>query len=125
MPMGWRVQLFENADFTGASATFQEGTVLLSPFSQAKSAIVEEPVEVYVDPNYKGAVGKLLPGCWDYTALGVPEDSISSFVIPAGMEIFLYKNRAFDQYLGVYNSSQSSLASSLNDQISGICVVRI
>jgi hypothetical protein len=93
----------------------------------ASSLIIEAPAEVYVDPSFNGAVGRLLPGCYDWNALGVPNDSISSIHVPAFLTVEMFRHGGFVESLGTLVSSHSSLQATVpaaNDQISGICVRR-
>lgn len=129
VPMGWRVQLFGSSNFTGPSATFEEGTYLSvgNIFNDTfSSAIVEEPVEVYADPNFNGAVGRLLPGCYGWNALGISNDTMSSIFVPSGMSVTVFNAGQLDPSAGTatFTSSQSSLGS-LNDKISSLCITRI
>lgn len=128
VPAGWRVQLFDNADFTGDRLTFNEGTYLFVGWGfndRASSIIVEQPVEVFVDPSYKGAVGKLLPGCYGANALGVPNDSISSIAISDHMSVTVFADPQFLGNSTTYTTSQSFLSSPFNDSITCICVSRV
>jgi hypothetical protein len=127
VPAGWRVQLFDGDNLTGASGTFNEGTYLFvgSGLNDIASSIsIEQPVEVYVDPFFRGAVGLLLPGCYGWNAMGVPNDSMSSIVVPNGMSVQVFTAGQFTGVTTTFFSNQINLSSPYNNSISSICVNR-
>ncbi len=123
VPAGWRVQLFDNTDHTGASQTFEEGAYR-NLDATASAISIEQPAEVYVNANFNGAVGRLLPGCYGWNALGVPNDSISSIFVPINMSVTVYTDGQYTGTSATFTDSQLTLSSTLNDKISSICVSR-
>jgi hypothetical protein len=126
VPSGWRVTLYDGADYTGAEATFHEGTYSsIGTFNdRASSVVVEEPVSIYVHANYGGAYARVHPGCWTVNQMGIPNDSMSSVYVPTGMKITLYQNDVFQGSSVTFTSSQAGLDGTWNDRPSSLCVAR-
>ena len=127
VPAGWRVQLFDHPDFTGQNATFNEGTYLFVGWGfndLASSVIVEQPLEVYTNPNFLGGMGRLLPGCYGWNALGVPNDSIRSIAVPSGMTVQVWTDGQFGGSTTTFRTSTAQMPSGFDNSISSICVYR-
>jgi trypsin len=125
VPSGWRVTLYDGPNQTGTAVTLTEGTYhSLGTFDNlASSVLVEEPVTVYVDANYRGASRRLPIGCQPLKYLGLPNDSISSIYVPAGMKAELFRDWGYspNQSL-VLTASNPSFPVGWNDTVSSICV---
>ena len=127
VPTGWTVTLFENGTdqaTPGASATFTEGSYdLIDAALDGKVSymVVREPAALYGDANYGSGLGKLVPGYYDTSQMGIPNDWASSLFVPAGLRVQLFQDGGLKGTNAIYTQSSSYLGS-WNDKTSGVCV---
>jgi hypothetical protein len=95
----------------------------------------EEPkVEIFTDCNYSGKSVKLGLGNYrNSDVIGLPNDSISSFKIPAGLKVILFEDNDFkgksfgiatDKPCLTDNSMPGKTGKTWNDQVSSIKIVK-
>jgi hypothetical protein len=133
VPAGWTATLYENADYSGTSATFTEGnysTVGSFFDNKASSMVVQEPAALYVGPNYNASIpistpntfSRLQPGCYDMAQMGVPNDSVRSVFVPSGLSVALFRDSGFGPPMTFLTSSAGTLANGWDAQASSVCV---
>lgn len=76
---------------------------------------------VFEHANYGGRARALGIGRWDLAQIGLPNDSISSLRIPAGLKVTLYEDAAF-RGSSVTFTSDTTFVGSFNDKTSSIVV---
>lgn len=115
VPLGLRLTLFENQNFTGRSImlTRDTGTDLMISYqfnNRTNSFIVEKIEEekvkeiekknviVYED-NFGGESRRLAPGRYDYQQFGIRDNTLSSITIPPGFRVQLFDHAGFEDRL--------------------------
>ena len=68
--------------------SFVQGTVLLTGNSNSQ-------VTLYTGDNFTGTSASLGIGSYDITGMGIPNDSLRSITIPAGLAVTLYDSASF------------------------------
>jgi hypothetical protein len=115
VPLGLRLILFENQNFTGRSImlTRDTGTDLMISYqfnNRTNSFIVEEIEErkvkeiekksvIIYEDNFSGESRRLAPGRYDYQQLGIRDNSLSSITIPPGFRVQLFDHAGFEDRL--------------------------
>ncbi|MDJ0616414.1 MAG: Vps62-related protein [Calothrix sp. MO_192.B10] len=78
-------ELLANRDIIGSWETFEAH----------RNTIKRDFVYIYEDVNFDGKSAELLPGDYDMSSLGIPNDSLSSLKVPLGMKVTLYEHHGF------------------------------
>ncbi len=127
VPAGFKVTLYENANFGGSQKVVTGDTSYLSDFNDLTSSIkveAEDLPEFYTDANYQGTSVKLSAGSYnnsDLIAKGLKNDSLSSVKVPEGYKITLYQDADYKGSTIVLQEDTSSLGD-FNDKTSSIKV---
>ena len=79
-------------------------------------------VTVYVDANFHGASAALGVGRHDLEQLGIPNRSLSSLRVPAGMVATLYENTHFQGRSKTFTRDAVYVGDDFNDKTSSIVV---
>jgi transglycosylase-like protein with SLT domain len=79
-------------------------------------------VTVFVDANFQGANAGLGTGRYDWGQLGIPNDSLSSLRVPAGLVATLYENTHFAGRSKTFTRDASYVGDDFNDITSSIVV---
>lgn len=145
VPSNLRVKVFiNNEQLSGSSYTINENTSCLSYSMNDKigSIVIEEKgyggnygnnppgnnqqVIIYTDENYRGQSATVLPGTYSsMSALGFPDNALSSLQVPAGYRVVLYENENFTgKNYTVTDSKSKFYLSGWNDKVSSIAVYR-
>lgn len=127
VPSGWRITVYENAGFTGASRQFQEGDIAYVGDDwndRVSSFVIERPLRVYQEGSYGGAYADFWPGMYDYAALGIANDSLSSLRVPPGMQVVLYEHGGFTGRSWVFSADTPYVGPAANDQTSSMIIYR-
>ncbi|SEK24148.1 Beta/Gamma crystallin [Stigmatella aurantiaca] len=128
---GYKVTLYENADFTGASLvrTADDGCLVSSGWNDRANAMVVEPVTpiavVYKDCNYTGAGFHLPVGSYDEAKLrelGMSPDIVSSIQVADGYEAVLYDGGYFDQTSYATGTNSCLVGAGWNDKAASFVI---
>jgi hypothetical protein len=79
-------------------------------------------VTIYDQCNYGGQSVPLNPGRYNYNAMGLQNDRISSIRIPSGYRVIAYSSKDFQGPTARFSRDVSCLNGEWNDQISSIIV---
>ncbi len=125
VPAGFKVTLYENANFGGSQKAVTEDTSYLGDFNDLTSSIKVESEDLpvfYTDADYQGTSVKLSAGSYNYSDLiakGLKNDSLSSVKVPEGYKITLYYDADYKgsakvlledtSFLGTFNDKTSSI----------------
>ena len=145
VPAGMRVRLFENSGFGGRSLDVTSDTSCLTGMrwgnsqqtwnDYVSSIRVEDlpnlAATIYADCNYSGQSQTLSPGDYDMARIQLPNDSISSIRVPAGLRVQLFEHAGFGGRSLEVTSDTSCLTNqrwgnrrqTWNDYVSSIKVV--
>jgi hypothetical protein len=128
---GYKVTLYENADFTGASLvkTADDSCLVGAGWNDRANSVVVEAVTptavVYNDCNYSGPGINLPVGSYDedtLRTLGLSPDVISSLQVADGYEVVLYDGGRFDQTTLVTGTNSCLVGASWNDKAASLVV---
>jgi predicted alpha-1,6-mannanase (GH76 family) len=126
-PPGSTLTLYENNNFTGASAVRTGNDTLLidegwnDRTTSLVSASTSAPVGVtfYQDSNYGGAASALLgKGNYGVLPASVPNDWMSSLRVPSGWVVDAYANGNFTGAVCTFTADTSWVGSACNDVMS-------
>lgn len=79
-------------------------------------------VTVYVDANFEGVSATLDVGQYDWGQLGIPNDSLSSLRVPAGLRATLYEDTHFGGRSKTFAQDADYVGDDFNDITSSIVV---
>lgn len=138
VPAGYSVYLYQHADFTGES---------LGPYTQGKYNIPEyfnnrltsaklilnqpkpQPQPVRRCPTFYTAAsqkGESFQLCNGGNVPAKYNDQVSSFYVPRGYEVHLYKNYGLSgEYYGPYSEGSYSVPAFLRNQVSSVAVKKL
>ena len=126
VPYGLRVTLYEQGGFAGASEVYTADVSLVAKNDVTSSIVVEErhppQATIYPDGNYAGQGQSLSVGRYDWSALTIGNDKLSSLRVPAGLRVTLYEHGGFTGARWVYYADQAQVGN--NDATSSIVVER-
>jgi hypothetical protein len=128
VPDGWRVTLYQDALFSGATQTLTRDASELGTMSGAVSGIYVElpPWGATITPGYdnSGTSMVLMPGRYSsLSGIGFKDNSVSSVTVPPGWRVTLFKDEDFGGTATALTSSTSNLNSlGVNDTTSSIVV---
>jgi hypothetical protein len=144
VPLGLRLILFENQNFTGRSImlTRDTGTDLMISYqfnNRTNSFIVEEIEEqkvkeiekksvIIYEDNFSGESRRLAPGRYDYQQLGIRDNSLSSITIPPGFRVQLFDHAGFEDRLMTLRTDTDVsffLTNLVNDKATALIVEEI
>lgn len=144
VPLGLRLILFENQNFTGRSIvlTRDTGTDLMTSYqfnNRTNSFIVEKIEEekvkeiekksvIIYEDNFSGDSRRLAPGRYDYQQLGIRDNSLSSITIPPGFRVQLFDHAGFEDRLMTLRADTNVdffLTNSVNDKATALIVEEI
>lgn len=144
VPLGLRLILFENQNFTGRSImlTRDTGTDLMISYqfnNRTNSFIVEEIEEqkvkeiekksvIIYEDNFSGESRRLAPGRYDYQQLGIRDNALSSISIPPGFRVQLFDHAGFEDRLMTLRADTNVdffLTNSVNDKATALIVEEI
>ena len=147
LPGGWSITLYENSGYKGRSTTYN-GSINCLPADwndRVSSVIVSSTggggnnnnnnnnsgnnnnnwgggVTLFQDCNYRGNNSMLGTGYYNWNQLGIDNDQLSSFRVPAGYSITLYTDANYRGRRISYNNDVNCLSGEWNDQISSVYV---
>lgn len=126
VPSGLKVTLYEEAGFKGASRVYTADKSLVESNDRTSSIVVEEsaPLQatIYADSNFTGTSQKLGVGRYDFAALTIGDNKLSSLRVPEGLRVTLYDSPGFKGTSRVYYADKSLVDN--NDLTSSIVVER-
>jgi uncharacterized protein YkwD len=133
IPEGWRVRLFEHADFKGKFKDFTNSTAFVgADWNDKASSLVIEPnynvptntnlVTIYQHSDYKGASKSFKLGKYNLQDLGIGNDQLSSLKVPQGWRVRLYEHADFRGKFKDFTSSTAFAGADWNDKTSSIIV---
>lgn len=145
VPVGLRLTLFENENFTGRSIvlTRDTGTDLMTSYqfnNKTYSFIVEQiedevkvkPTEkrsvIIYEDNFSGESKRLVPGRYDYQQLGIRDNALSSISIPPGFRVQLFDHAGFEDRLMTLRADTDVdffLTNLVNDKATALIVEEI
>jgi hypothetical protein len=146
VPKGYNVTVFKEGGFRGESMTFYANVYCLDSRmnDQISSIIVNGPggdnynnspsyndnnyssardkVTIYDQCNYGGQAVPLSPGRYNYNAMGLQNDRISSLRIPRGFRVIAYASKDYQGPSRSFSYDEGCLDGEWNNQISSIVV---
>ncbi|MBK8260471.1 MAG: hypothetical protein IPK80_03935 [Nannocystis sp.] len=127
VPQGWRVTLYLDSGFKGASKALVADARSLPDFNDKTSSIlVEETARpiVYEHIGFAGRSQTLSAGRYNIGSLVIGNDVISSVRVPNGWRVTLYQHANFGGATKVLTSDAQSIRG-FNDLTSSIVVERL
>jgi hypothetical protein len=123
VPPGLQATLYEHGGFTGKSWVFTADTPLVANNDTTSSIVVERVpprVTIFADGNFSGASQSLGVGRYDFAALKIGNDSLSSLRVPPGLQVTLYEHGGFAGKRWIFTTDTPLVAN--NDVTSSIVV---
>jgi len=127
VPQGWRVTLFLDSGFKGASKVLVADARSLPDFNDKTSSILVEETSrpiVYEHIGFAGRSQSLSAGRYDIGSLRIGNDVISSVRVPNGWRVTLYEHAGFRGATKVLTSDAQSFPG-FGDLTSSIVVERL
>lgn len=145
VPIGLRLILFENENFTGRSIvlTRDTGTDLMTSYQfnnktysfiveKIEDEVIAKPKEkksvIIYEDNFSGESRRLAPGRYDYQQLGIRDNSLSSITIPPGFRVQLFDHAGFEQILMTLRTDSDVnffLTNTCNDRVTAMIIEEI
>ncbi|MFH1465700.1 MAG: beta/gamma crystallin-related protein [Pseudomonadota bacterium] len=132
VPRGFRVTLFEHANFQGRQKVFRNDAPWVGDdFNDITSGVVVEVVPVathatiYEHANYGGKKQDLAPGRYDMGELSIGNDRLSSLKVPAGLRVTLFEHASFKGRTKSFTGDAPWVGDDFNDITSGVAVEQI
>ncbi|MDB5271826.1 MAG: glycoside hydrolase family 76 [Chitinophagaceae bacterium] len=132
IPIGYTVTVYENDNFTGASATYTANTAWLADWNDRITSMKiadanTHVVTAYQDINFGGYSGGLDVGNYTLAQLqarGILDNDITSFKISSGYKITVYDGDNFTGTSADYTADVTWLAD-WNDKITSLKIIDI
>jgi hypothetical protein len=123
VPTGWKVTLFNDANFKGTRQYITNDTSNVGdPFNdQASSIFVEAPVTIFSDKDFTGNSQVLTSGKYNVVDIAIGNDMLSSLKVPKGKMVTLFEHANFSGTSQVLIDN-TGLVSGFNDKTSSIVV---
>ncbi len=140
IPKGWKVTVYTNNRFQGASRTFDESVSCMPADLNDKISSIRversrgyqssgqshsstgNRVTLFVDCNYRGGSHQLSPGSYRADQLGIGNDRLSAIRIPNGMKVTVYMDNNFRGASLTFDEDVSCMPAQYNDKVSSIRV---
>ena len=125
LPEGYRVTLYEHADFKGKTKVFSGDIAWVGDdFNDKTSSIVVEEagVVIYEHAHYKGRSQSLNVGKYNMGQLSIGNDTLSSLKVPSGMRVVLYEHADFRGVSKRIQDNTPWIGKEFNDKVSSIIV---
>jgi hypothetical protein len=125
VPPGFRVTLYSESHFWGPRwVTLTGSSNDVSAVGGVSSVVVERPwVAAFAARYFQGAHQVFVPGRYDFGALTVGNDTLSSIRIPPGWKVTAYREAGFwGQPVGQWSSDTPDVGPDFRGQISSIVV---
>ena len=140
IPRGWKVTVYTNNRFQGASRTFDESVSCMPAdlndkissmrverhsgyqSSSASGGSGSGMITLYVDCNYRGGSHQLRPGTYNANQLGIGNDRLSAIRIPRGMKVTVYMDNNMRGSSLTFDKDVACMPSMYNDKVSSIRV---
>ena len=140
IPRGWKVTVFTNNNFQGASRTFDESVSCMPAdlndkissmrverhsgyqSSSPSRASGSGMITLYVDCNYRGGSHQLRPGTYNANQLGIGNDRLSAIRIPNGMKVTVYMDNNLRGASMTFDGDVDCMPAMYNDKVSSIRV---
>lgn len=126
VPAGFKVTLYENADFSGRSMICVADTPSMGRnLNDVISSIVVEAmatprVVLYTDRDYVGWSQEL--GIGRHSNLSIGSDALTSLRVPPGFKVTMYENADFTGRSMISVADTPSVGDTLNDRLSSVVV---
>ncbi len=141
IPKGWKVIVYTNNNFQGASRTFEESVSCMpADLNDKISSMRVERVRgynqssrtsygsgsgmitLYVDCNFRGGSHQLRPGTYNADQLGIGNDRLSAIRIPNGMKVTVYMDNNMRGASLTFDKDVECMPAMYNDKVSSIRV---
>ncbi|MDD5394245.1 MAG: Cys-every-fifth RiPP peptide CefA [Thiothrix sp.] len=126
VPQGLEISLYQHPNFRGEVRKYTADTPRLESNvdNQASSAVVQKVITFYEHTYYRGSSATLGVGVYkDATAMGLPDNTISSLRVPYGMLVTLYEYPDFQgDFRTYYSDCAETIVANFNDKASSIIV---
>ncbi|MCF6404641.1 peptidase inhibitor family I36 protein [Chitinophaga filiformis] len=135
IPTGYQVTFYWDDNFTGASITKTASSswIGLDWNDKVTSLIVsrvptEEQAVFYTDINYGGTAVALSAGTYTRAQMignGLPDDAITSFMIPSGYQVTFFWDDNFTGASITKSASEASIGTEWNDKVTSLIVTKV
>ncbi|UPK68506.1 peptidase inhibitor family I36 protein [Chitinophaga filiformis] len=135
IPAGYQVTFFWDDNFTGASLTKTASAsfIGLDWNDKVTSLIVSrippgEQAVFYTDINYGGTAVALSAGTYtraQMIANGLPDDAITSYMIPAGYQVTFFWDDNFTGASLTKTASESWIGTDWNDKVTSLIITKV
>lgn len=127
VPRGWKVSLYQHANFTGHVKVVTQDNPAITDFNDQTSSIIvtapknDKTVSIFEHYGYAGKSQELTPGRYNMGSLSIGNDRLSSLKVPEGLRATLYQHGNFQGATRTYTKDNPAIAD-FNDQTSSIVV---
>lgn len=126
IPGGYKVEVYEHGDFSGAKWTFTADTSYVGDACNDKMSsfkIIPSGPTFYENADYTGGAAILEKGEYllsQMLAAGVPDNWVSALKVPKGYTVEIYQNGDFTGTKWTFTADTSYVGAACNDQMSSV-----